>query len=95
MSPRVRKGNLWGGGAVLFWVTDEGLRVGVPDWPTQERKQGERKRKQGGGKISLLVMVHFCSIVLSSVLEETSRKTLYIISGSKMSSSQIPESQPL
>lgn len=45
--------------------------------------------------ISLLVEVHSCSIILSSVPEEPSRKTLYIFCGSQMSSLQIPESLPL
>lgn len=75
-------------------LAGEVLGVGVPDWPTQEKKQGERKGP-GGGMISSLVEVQFCSIVLSSVLEETSRKALYVFCGSKMSSSQTPESLPL
>lgn len=92
--PRVRQGSLWEGGAVLFWVADEVLGVGVSDWPTQERKQGERKG-HGGGMISSLVEVHSCPVVRSSVLEESSRKVLYVFWGSKMSSSQTPEILPL
>lgn len=90
----MRKASLWEGGPVLFWVADEVLGVGVPDWTTQERKQRERKG-QGGGMISLFVEVHSYSIVLVSVPEETSRKALSVFCGSKMSSSQILEILPL